>query len=130
MVFTELTAATVPTPQFAVSPDGRSIAFVAGLSSLESTLWVRSLEDVEARALAGTEDASEPFWSPDSRWIGFFDWQGRLKRVSVSGGTVQTIANLSRIHEAAPGVPTTRFCSGQGIAVYTESRLRVARHSP
>ena len=70
MAFTPPPAATVPTPQFAVSPDGRSIAFVAGASSLESTLWVRSLEDVEARALAGTEEATDPFWSPDSRWIG------------------------------------------------------------
>jgi serine/threonine-protein kinase len=55
MVFTQL--ATVPTPQFAVSPDGRAIAFVAAAPSLRPTLWLRSLEEVDARALPGTEGA-------------------------------------------------------------------------
>ena len=92
MTFTEHAVATVPTPQFAVSPDGRSIAFVAAAPALRPTLWLRSWDDVDARVLPGTENASEPFWSPDSRWIGFFDELGRLKKVAVSGGTVQTIA--------------------------------------
>ena len=68
--------ATVSTPQFALSPDGRSLAFVAGRPALKPTLWLRQLEDVEARSMAGTEDAQDPFWSPDGRWIGFFDGQG------------------------------------------------------
>jgi Tol biopolymer transport system component len=90
MVFTQL--ATVPTPQFAVSPDGRAIAFVAAAPSLRPTLWLRSLEEVDARALPGTEGAQEPFWSPNSQWIGFSDSEGRLKKIDVPGGTVQTIA--------------------------------------
>ena len=91
-VFTALTSATVPTPQFAVSPDGRSIAFVASADELGSTLWLRSLGDVDARQLPGTEGAREPFWSPENDWIGFFDEAGTMKRVQVSGGTVRTIA--------------------------------------
>ena len=91
LVFAAHTSATVPTPQFAVSPDGRSIAFVAASPAHRPTLWLRSLDDVDARVLPGTEDASEPFWSPDSRWIAFFDGQGRLKKVAVSGGPAQTI---------------------------------------
>jgi Tol biopolymer transport system component len=113
-LFTSLTAATVPTPQFAASPDGRSIAFVAGPSSLESTLWVRSLDDVDARALPGTDDAQEPFWAPDNRWIGFFDGQGRLKRVSVSGGSVQTIASATSDPRGASWGPDDTILFGTG----------------
>ena len=47
---------------------------------------------MEARSIAGTEDALDPFWSPDGRWIGFFDWEGTLKRFAVSGETVQPLA--------------------------------------
>ena len=43
-------------------------------------LWLRSLDHVDARQLAGTEDAQDPFWSPDSRWIGFFA-DGKLKKI-------------------------------------------------
>ena len=96
MSFTSLTTATVPTPQFAISPDGRSIAFVASVNELRPTLWVRSLSNVEARQLAGTNGAQEPFWSPDSRWIGFFDRTRSMKRILVSATPVQTItANIS-----------------------------------
>jgi serine/threonine protein kinase/Tol biopolymer transport system component len=93
MSFTSLTTATVPTPQFAISPDGRSIAFVASVNELRPTLWVRSLSNVEARQLAGTNGAREPFWSPDSRWIGFLDDLGTMKRIAVAEGTVHTITS-------------------------------------
>jgi Tol biopolymer transport system component len=53
-------------------------------------LWLRSLDDVDARQLAGTEDAQDPFWSPDSRWIGFLA-DGTLKKVPAVGGAVQVI---------------------------------------
>ena len=90
-VFTAVSTATVPTPQFAISHDGRLIAFVASEDELRSALWVRSLANVEARRLAGTDGAQDPFWSPDNRWIGFYDQAGTMKRVSVQEGTVQTI---------------------------------------
>jgi Tol biopolymer transport system component len=93
-VFSAHATATVPTPQFAVSPDGRSLVFVAAAPALRPMLWLQSLDDPEARVYPGTEDASEPFWSPDSRWIGFFDGQGRLRKVAVSGGTVQKITDM------------------------------------
>ncbi len=54
------------------------------------TFWLRSLDHVDARQLAGTEDAQDPFWSPDSRWIGFFA-DGTLKKVPAAGGAVQVI---------------------------------------
>ena len=115
-IFTSQMDATVSIPQFALSPDGRSLTYVAGRPALKPTLWLRQLEDVEARSIAGTEDAQDPFWSPDGRWIGFFDWQGTLKRVAVSGETVQTVArNISDPRGASWGPDDTiLFGTGYG----------------
>ena len=91
-VFTAHASATVPTPQFAMSPDGRAVAFVAAAPGRRPALWVRSLQEVDARLFQGTDEAQEPiFWSPDNRWVGFADALGNLKRVELAGGTVQTI---------------------------------------
>ena len=74
----------------ALSPDGRKIAYVATRDGV-SRLYVRSLASFEAVPLAGTEGALNPFFSPDSRWIGFFA-QEKLKKIPVSGGAAQVIA--------------------------------------
>src|SRR5262249_44688934 len=81
---------TVNAPAFALSPDGRALVFSAGAPGARPALWVRSLDQVEAHQLSGTEDAQDPMWSPDSRWIGFFA-EGRLKKVPAGGGAVQLI---------------------------------------
>jgi len=54
-----------------MSPDGRHLAFTAATGG-KLQLWVRALDSTEARAIAGTHGARLPFWSPDSRFIGFF----------------------------------------------------------
>src|SRR5262245_34614500 len=54
-------------------------------------LWVRSMEQVAAKELVGTEDAQDPFWSLDGRWIGFFA-TGKLKKILAGGGLVQVLA--------------------------------------
>jgi len=72
-----------------LSPDGSSVAFIARVEGV-TRLWVRPLDSFAARALAGTEDVSFAFWSPDSRNLGFFA-QGKLKRIAVAGGTPQTL---------------------------------------
>jgi serine/threonine protein kinase/Tol biopolymer transport system component len=75
----------------AISPDGRVIAFVASRTVGEPrTLFVREIESLESRQLEGTEGATHPFWSPDSRLIAFFA-DGRLKKVNLSGGPPQYI---------------------------------------
>jgi Tol biopolymer transport system component len=79
-------------PQAAVSPDGRYLAFAATALDKTNQLWVRPLDSVVAQKLAGTEDASFPFWSPDSRFIGFFT-PGKLKKVGVSGGPPQALCD-------------------------------------
>jgi Tol biopolymer transport system component len=77
-----------------ISPDGRTLAFVVLDATGKSLLWLRPLDTFNARPVPGTEGAAFPFWSPDSRSIGFFT-QTRLRKVSVDGGPVQTVAELS-----------------------------------
>jgi Tol biopolymer transport system component/tRNA A-37 threonylcarbamoyl transferase component Bud32 len=73
----------------AISPDGRMLVFVAR-DSAGSRLWVRSLETLDARPLEGTKDGYQPFWSPDSRNVGFFSF-GKLYRVAAAGGAVEEV---------------------------------------
>jgi eukaryotic-like serine/threonine-protein kinase len=75
-----------------VSPDGRSAAFAATDSSGMSRVWLRSFDDLEARALPGTEGGGRPFWSPDGRFLGFFTG-GKLKKVLVAGGRPETVCD-------------------------------------
>ena len=84
--------ATVPVAQLALSPDGRQLTFVASTAGSPGELWIRDLDAVAARPLAGTTDAAYPFWSPDSQSIGFFA-QGKLKKVAVSGGAPQVLCD-------------------------------------
>jgi Tol biopolymer transport system component len=75
---------------FALSPDGRRLAFVAVAPDGRSLLWVRPLDSLAAEALPGTENGAGPFWSPDSRFIGFFADQ-KLKKVEAAGGPPQSL---------------------------------------
>jgi eukaryotic-like serine/threonine-protein kinase len=74
----------------AVSPDGRRLAFTAVPPGGRSALWVRDLDALTPQVLPGTEGAALPFWSPDSRFLGYFAG-GKLKRVDVTGGASQTL---------------------------------------
>jgi eukaryotic-like serine/threonine-protein kinase len=78
----------------AISPDGRRIAYRARRADGMPMLWVRDLESFEARPLPGTDDGFSPFWSPDSRHLGFFAG-GFLKRVPADGGPVQVVVPVS-----------------------------------
>jgi eukaryotic-like serine/threonine-protein kinase len=93
---TAATRFTIPAPEkaayelsLAISPNGRLLAFVA-LSGSQDFIWIRPLDSLEAHALNGTQGAEVPFWSPDSASIGFFA-EGKLKRISLSTGAVQTL---------------------------------------
>ena len=72
-------------PEFAVSPDGTRIAFVAVGDSGNASIWLRELSSVTAREIGGTAGARRPFWSPDGSAIGYVTPAG-LARVSPAGG--------------------------------------------
>jgi Tol biopolymer transport system component len=76
----------------AVSPDGRTIVFGVIEEDGSNRLWRRPIDEFAGRPLAGTEGAQYPFWSPDSRHVGFFAG-GKLKRIEVATGRVQTITD-------------------------------------
>ena len=85
------TPTTTDPISLAVSPDSSKIVFVVP-SDGRPRLWLRSLDAVSTRPLAGTDDAFYPFWSPDSRSIGFFA-SGRLNRLDLDTGLVRQVAN-------------------------------------
>ena len=88
----ELTTPATRQPlHFAISPDGGRLVFVASGDGGQR-LWQRPLDGVTALPLEGTEGAEYPFWSPDSRAIGFFA-AGKLKRIDIAGGPPQIVAD-------------------------------------
>jgi serine/threonine protein kinase len=76
-----------------ISPDGRHVTFQARDESGTRMLWLRSLDGHQARAIPGTENGRFPFWSPDSRFIAFFNEQSLLK-VDIQGGPPLTLASV------------------------------------
>jgi Tol biopolymer transport system component/predicted Ser/Thr protein kinase len=76
----------------AVSPDGRSVAFVASVAR-QAGLWVQSLDGAAARLLPGSEEAAFPFWSPDSKSLAFFA-NGKLQRIDLPVGAPLTICDV------------------------------------
>ncbi len=75
-----------------ISPDGRYLAYVAVDSAGKSLLYVRPLDSSAAQPLADTDGASMPFWSPDSRSLGFFA-SGKLRTVAIAGGRPQILCD-------------------------------------
>jgi serine/threonine protein kinase/Tol biopolymer transport system component len=76
---------------FALSPDGKTLVYVARTADGKRRLWKRALSDPRTEVIAGTDGAVYPFWAPDGQQVGFFA-NGELKRVGIDGGLVQTIA--------------------------------------
>ena len=93
-VFSGAPNITVQVPQFALSPDGRTLVFVASSPGTAPMLWLRSIDQVDALPLPGTEQAQLPFWSPDNHWVGFFA-EGKLKKIPLGGGPAQVLAEVA-----------------------------------
>ena len=87
-LFTTFGASTI------LSPDGTHLAFVATGSDQKRRIYVRSLDQLQATVLAGTENSRDPFFSPDGQWIGFFA-DTKLKKISVQGGAAVTLCDAA-----------------------------------
>ncbi|MBK5295327.1 MAG: PD40 domain-containing protein [Acidobacteriia bacterium] len=103
--------------QIAISPDGKLLAFTATTDS-KRQLWVRPLRSLSAQPLAGTDEAEYPFWSPDSRSIGFFS-QGKLKKIEASGGPVQTLCDVA--------IARGGTWNQEGVILYSDLQLGLFR---
>jgi eukaryotic-like serine/threonine-protein kinase len=78
-----------------LSPDGKKVAFVAQDEQGVAHIYVRSLDSKDAKLVAGTDNATYPFWSPNSESLGFFS-DAKLRRVSLNGGPVLDICSVTR----------------------------------
>src|SRR2546426_456486 len=79
-------------PSAGLSPDGPRLAFVGQGADQKRRIYVRPLDQLQAGALSGTENARNPFFSPDSQWIAFFA-DRMLKKISVQGGAPVTLCD-------------------------------------
>ncbi len=84
--------------RLSISPTGNLIAYV-GVRSGVQQIYLRRLDRFDAVPLGGTEGGSAPFFSPDSAWLAFFDGK-HLKRISIDGGSPQTIADVADVRWA------------------------------
>jgi len=116
----DLHLSIAPPARFALSPDGRRLALAAKGADQQSQLFVRSLDRDGVEPIAHTEGAAAPFWSPDSRFIGFFSG-GKLKKIDVSGGPPVTLAAA---HGALGGT-----WNGDDVIVFASHRSALHRVS-
>jgi Tol biopolymer transport system component len=85
----------------ALSPDGSYLVYAATHNSVQQ-LYLRALDSLEARVISGTEGATNPFFSPDGEWIGFFAGE-KLKKIAVSGGAAVTLGGTGNNRGASWG---------------------------
>jgi len=93
--------AGLDSPAMALSPDGSQLAYVARRGGRQQ-IYLRALDNLEARPIAGTEGAIGPFFSPDGQWLGFFA-AGKLKKISVSGGAALNLGDAPNPQGASWG---------------------------
>ena len=86
----------------ALSPDGRHFVYVGRRGASRAEIYHRAMDQPEAAPIGGTEGAGNLFFSPDSQWVGFFA-DGKLKKVSLTGGAPQTICDVRGIRGASWG---------------------------
>ena len=99
-----------PAPHLALSPDGRRLAFVPTPTAGRALLWIRALESLTSTALAGTDGATFPFWSPDGELLAFFA-DGKLKTLDPDGGAPRIITDAPDARGGSWG--------GDGVIVFS-----------
>ena len=107
-------------PSAILSPDGTQLALVASGADQKRRIYVRSIDQLQATALSGTENARDPFFSPDGQWLGFFA-DGKLKKVSIQGGAAVTLCDASNDRGGSWGE--------DGTIVFTPERVALSKVS-
>jgi Tol biopolymer transport system component len=97
-----------------ISPDGRTLAFVATDTSGKRQVWVRPLDALQAFPLAGTDAVTRMFWSPDSRFLGFIS-DGKARKIAVGGGPAIAIGDASGGADGTWGVRDLILFDGAAI---------------
>jgi serine/threonine protein kinase len=106
---------------FALSPDGRRLAFTTIDGAAVRSLWVRPLDELTAQRIEGTEGAVHPFWSPDGGSVGFFA-DRKLKIVDLANGTVRMLSGT--------GVGGGGTWNGDGVILFADEATAATRTSP
>ncbi|MHC4538464.1 MAG: protein kinase domain-containing protein [Planctomycetota bacterium] len=108
----------------AISPDGKYLAYVDEGEAGGRRLYLRDMDDIQARALPGTEGAISPFFSPDGEWIGFYDYAKKeLEKIAVTGGTPTTLCKAQSFGGGSWGPDDTIIFARErhGLRRYTPS---------
>ena len=85
-----------------ISPDGKYVAYRAGDSANVPMIWIRPLNALESYPLPGTENSNRPFWSPDSKYLGF-TIDDKIKRIAISGGPAQLLGEAPNVADGSWG---------------------------
>src|SRR5712664_1563638 len=107
-------------PAVALSPAGTHLVYVATQGGAQQ-IYLRAMDSLDARLIPGTEGATEPFFSPDGQWLGFFVGN-KLKKVPVGGGAVLTLAETT--------FPGGASWGSQGMIAFAPSWASVLRQMP
>jgi Tol biopolymer transport system component len=107
-------------PAVAFSPDGTHLAYVARQGGVQQ-IYLRAMDNLEARPIPGTEGAVNPFFSPDGQWLGFFAGN-KLKKVHVTGGAALSLADAA--------VPLGASWGSQGMIAFAPMGAGVLRQVP
>ena len=107
-------------PAVALSPDGTRLAYVATQGGIQQ-LYLRAMDSLEAKPIPGTQGAFNPFFSSDGQWLGFFA-TGKLKKISVSGGTAVTLGDAASANGANWG--------SQGIIAFAPATVSALQQVP
>jgi Tol biopolymer transport system component len=106
---------------FAISPDGRRVAFTATDAAGVRSLWIRPLEGLTAQRIGSTDGALHPFWSPDGGSVGFFA-DRKLKTVDLRTGTVRILSDT--------GTGAGGTWNRDGVILFADESTAIAPRSP
>jgi serine/threonine-protein kinase len=106
---------TSPFRDFALSPDGTRLAFVVGNNPFDAQLMIRALDELEATPVRGLANVASPFFSPDGRWIGFYNnATQQLMKIPAAGGPPSGICFIGASPTGATWTTDGRIVFGKG----------------